>query len=87
MSFPIELLRCPISAQVMKLAPGNLIESLQQSQSAGTLRNRSGELVAPFEAGLLCEDGSWFYPVRSGIPVMLAAEAVALPDEKRHSHG
>jgi uncharacterized protein YbaR (Trm112 family) len=76
-SFPVELLRCPISAQAMKPAPDDLVRSLQQLQSAGTLRNRSDELVAPFEGGLLCEDGAWFYPVRSGIPVMLAAEAVA----------
>jgi uncharacterized protein YbaR (Trm112 family) len=80
MSFPIELLRCPISAQSLTPASEGLVRALQQLQGAGTLRNRAAVLVEPFEAGLLSENGGWFYPVRSGIPVMLAAEAVARAD-------
>ena len=77
MSFPIELLCCPISAQTMKAAPENVVRALQERQQAGELRTRGGELAEPFEDGLLTSDEAWFFPIRSGIHVMLASEAVA----------
>ena len=79
MSVPIELLRCPISAQTMKAAPENVVRSLQERQRGGDLRTRGGEIAEPFEDGLLTADEAWFFPVRSGIPVMLASEAIAMP--------
>ena len=78
MSFPIELLRCPISAQTMKAAPENVVRVLQERQQVGALRTRGGELADPFEDGLITADGAWFFPIRSGIPVMLASEAIAI---------
>jgi len=83
MSFPIDLLRCPISGQTMKSAPSDVVHELQRLQVAKTLRNHGTELVAAFDGGLLTADGAWFYPVRSGIPVMLAAEAVAAVTGRR----
>jgi len=78
MSVPIELLRCPISAQTIKPAPEDLLRELQGQQQSGALRTRAGEMAEPFEGGLLTADGAWFYPIRSGIPVMLPGEAVAI---------
>ena len=78
MSFPIELLRCPISAQTMKAAPENVVRSLQERQRAGALHTHGGESAEPFADGLLTADGAWFFPIRSGIPVMLASEAIAM---------
>ncbi len=80
MSVSIELLRCPFSAQSMKAAPENLLRDLQERQQRGELRARGGEIAEPFEGGLLTADGAWFFPIRSGIPVMLAGEAVAMAD-------
>ena len=77
MSFPIELLRCPISAQTMKAAPENVVRTLQERQRSGALRARGGEIAEPFEDGLITADGAWFFPIRNGIPVMLAGEAIA----------
>jgi uncharacterized protein YbaR (Trm112 family) len=77
MSVPIELLRCPISAQTMKAAPENVVRALQERQRSGELRTRGGEVAEPFEDGLLTADETWFFPIRSGIPVMLASEAIA----------
>lgn len=77
MSFPIELLRCPISAQTVKAAPEIVVRSLQERQRSGALRTHGGEVAEPFEDGLLSADGAWFFPVRSGIPAMLASEAIA----------
>jgi uncharacterized protein YbaR (Trm112 family) len=76
MSFPIELLRCPISAQALKNAPESVVRPLQERQRSGALRTNGGELAGPFDDGLLTADGAWFFPIRSGIPVMLASEAI-----------
>lgn len=78
MSFPIELLRCTISAQTLKAAPEVVVRALQERQRSGALLTRGGEAAEPFEDGLLTSDGVWFYPIRSGIPVMLAGEAIAI---------
>ncbi len=78
MSFPIDLLRCPISAQAMKAAPENLVRALQESQRAGVLHTRGGDIAEAFADGLLTADEAWFFPVRSGIPVLLASEAIAV---------
>ncbi len=78
MNFPRELLRCPISAQAMKNAPGSVVTALQALQGAGALRTRGGEMAEPFEDGLLTTDESWFFPIRSGIPVLLAGEAIEM---------
>ena len=78
MNVPIELLRCPISGQSLKVAPKNVVHSLQTAQRAGTLRNRNGDFCEPFEGGLLTSDGAWFYPIRTGIPVLIASEAVEM---------
>ena len=85
MSVPIELLCCPISAQTMKVAPENVVRLLQARQQSGALRTRSGESAEPFEHSLLTADDVWFFPIRSGIPVMIASEAIAMNEnaEKR----
>ena len=75
MDLPVELLRCPITGQTVAHAPENLLADLQRRRS-GALRNRSGEIAEPFKGGLLTADGAWLYPIRSGIPVMLASEAI-----------
>jgi uncharacterized protein YbaR (Trm112 family) len=77
MDVPVELLRCPISGQAVTLAPENVLRELQERHKSGTLRTCGGDLAEPFEGGLLTADGAWFFPIRSGIPVMLAGEAIA----------
>ncbi len=80
MSVPIDLLRCPITAQTVKVAPETLVRSLCERQCAGALRTRGGEIAEAFEGGLLTADDAWFFPIRSGIPVMIASEAIAARD-------
>ena len=80
MSVPAELLRCPITGQTVRRAGGNVIRDLQQRQQSGALHARGGETVEPFEDGLLTADGAWLYPIRSGIPAMLAGEAITVAD-------
>ena len=78
MDVPHELLRCPISAQTVSAAPEDIVRALQERQRAGALRTRGGEVTESFESGLLTADGMWLYPIRSGIPVMIANEAFAI---------
>ena len=81
MDVPVELLRCPLTGQTVKHAPENVLRDLQQRQQSGALRNRCGEIAEPFEDGLLTAAGAWLYPIRSGIPVMLASEAITMREQ------
>lgn len=81
MDVPVDLLRCPITGQAVTRAPEDLLRDLRQRQHAGALRTRGGENAEPFEDGLLTADGAWLYPIRSGIPVMLAGEAIATAEQ------
>lgn len=74
------LLRCPETHQPLTTAPADVIAQLEAERLAGRLRDRAGNVLSePVEAGLLRADGALFFPIRGGIPVLLAAEAVALP--------
>jgi uncharacterized protein YbaR (Trm112 family) len=54
----IDLLRCPLSGQSVRLA---------------SIEERAG-LPAGLEGALVREDGKMAYPIRDGIPVLLAEE-------------
>ena len=64
-------------AQNTSSAPENVVRELQELQRTGALHTRGGENAEPFEDGLLTADGAWLYPIRSGIPAMIAGEAIA----------
>jgi uncharacterized protein YbaR (Trm112 family) len=70
----LDLLCCPESGQALQPAPPDLIKRLNMQRAAGTLRNRAGDMPAPFESALMTLDGSRIYPVRDGIPVLLIPE-------------
>ncbi len=57
-------LRCPQTQQALTEAPAALLVDRQ---------DRDGR---PLEAALLRADGAVLYPIRSGIPVLLAEEAI-----------
>ena len=75
----VALLCCPETHQPVRLADASLISQLNQQIVAGLLKNRSGQPVKePIEGGLVRADGSFLYPVRRNIPVMLVDEAIPL---------
>ncbi len=74
----MDFLRCPHTQRELTAAPAALVEQLSKRRE--TLRNHDGETPAPFESGLLSgspEDG-WFYPIRTGIPILLPGEGIRL---------
>ena len=75
----LKILCCPETRQALRLAEPGLIASLNQRVAAGTLCNRGGRPVTEqLDGGLLRDDGRVVYPIRRGIPLMLADEAIPL---------
>jgi len=79
----IERLRCPGTHQPMRMAGPEEIDSLNGRIASGQCMNRAGKKIAsPVEAGLLTADGNLFYPVTSGIPILLVEEAIDFTSAK-----
>ncbi len=64
----LELLRCPTTLQPLLAATAEQLARL----------NADGRGGKPLEDALVREDGRAAYPVRGGIPVLLADECIAL---------
>ncbi len=75
----VAILACPETHQPVHLADEATVSKVNAAISAGTLKNRDGEVVGEaIEAGLIREDGAYLYPVRQDIPVMLIGEGLPL---------
>lgn len=73
----LDLLRCPATHQRLLPASPDQLARLNQEITAGRLRNAAGEPVTdPLDAALIQADGTKAYPVRDGIPMLLADESV-----------
>ena len=71
-------LRCPRTHQALTPAKPEIFADLRARREAGTLRNFAGESPESFDAALVSADGAMCYPVRGGIPVLLAGEGMRL---------
>jgi uncharacterized protein YbaR (Trm112 family) len=75
----IALLRCPVTRQSLRLAEEATLAKINQAIEAGTLQDQLGRVVKdPLSEGLVRQDGKILYPVRDGIPIMLADEGIPL---------
>lgn len=76
----LAMLVCPATKQPLREATAAEVAQLQQAIRAGAAKNRGGAVVTePCQGALATKDGQWFYPVQDGIPILLSAEAIALP--------
>lgn len=78
----LEILVCPETKQPLRVADTELLARLNASIAEGSVENRGGDVVSePVEEALVREDGSYLYPVRDDIPIMLIDESIPLPPE------
>ena len=76
----LEVLRCPADRSSIRPATPEEIAALNARIAAGAKANGGGSVEGPLEAALIRGDGTYAYPVREGIPVMLIEEAIAMRD-------
>jgi uncharacterized protein YbaR (Trm112 family) len=75
----LELARCPATGARLALADDALLARVNAAISAGMLVDASDEKVTlPLEAGLVDAAATRLYPVRDGIPSLVAGEAIPL---------
>ena len=76
----LDILVCPETKQKLRPADDALLDRLNASISEGSVTNRGGEQVTVgLDEALVREDGSFLYPVRDDIPIMLIDESIPLP--------
>lgn len=75
----LAMLVCPSTHEALREASAAELQAVNAAVAAGAARNRAGDVVAePIEGGLVAPDGGVLYPIRGGIPILLAAEAIPL---------
>jgi uncharacterized protein YbaR (Trm112 family) len=73
------LLECPLTRQPLEWASDAVLGRLELLRKQGRLLDRSGApMVSELHAGLVNREGSVFYPVSNGLPVILKERSVAL---------
>ena len=78
----VEMLRCPVDGGRLTLLDDQAILRLNTALQSGELRDRLDQRIAtPCEAALLSVDSNRVYPIRGGIPSLVADEAIDLPEQ------
>ena len=76
----ISILQCPISGGPLRLATPPELRLINERIRNAALRRRDGSLVeGELTECLLCESAGLCYPIRDGLPVLLADEVFDLP--------
>lgn len=83
----LALLVCPETHQDLLLANPGEIRLLNEAIRAGHVRTAGGNPVnQSVEGALIRSDRSIAYPIRDGIPVMLVAEGLLIPELSLNAH-
>ena len=77
----IDMLRCPIDGSHLQLLTDDEISRVNLAIESGNFRDRLDQRIScPLDAGLLNRQANRVYPVRGGVPSLVADEAVDLPE-------
>ena len=75
----LRMLRCPKEGDLLAIADDSLIQKLNEQIKRGELRDAQDQKIQePIEAALVTASGSRVYPIRGGIPTLIADEAIEL---------
>ncbi|KAA1258876.1 hypothetical protein LF1_14000 [Rubripirellula obstinata] len=77
----LSLLRCPTGGGALTIADESLTNRLNQmiEQGDGKVRDRMDQPVETVvDGGLVDENKQWLYPIRMGIPTLVADQAIAI---------
>ena len=73
----LDIICCPVTRLPLELLDATRLDTLNAAISNGAVHNASDEPVAETVAqALISRDGRLVYPVRDGIPVLLAEESI-----------
>ena len=73
----LDIVCCPVTRLPLEILDATRLDTLNAAISNGTLHNAADEPVAePVAEALISRDGRLVYPVRDGIPVLLAEESI-----------
>ncbi len=76
----LEVLCCPADRSEVRLATAAELETLNGRIISGVKNNVGASVGEKLEAAIIRVDGTFAYPVREEIPVMLIDEAIPLRD-------
>lgn len=73
----LEILRCPITGQSLRLLPKDKLRKLNAAIAGRTVRYQDGTPAEqPLDEALITANGSTLYRIDDGIPVMLEDQAI-----------
>ncbi|MFQ6605538.1 MAG: Trm112 family protein [Fidelibacterota bacterium] len=78
----LTILRCPVTMKPLAMADDEVLHDLNTRIQVGKVNTKEGETVTEvFTEGLITTDKKIFYPIRSGVPVLLESESILLSDQ------
>lgn len=78
----LDMLRCPVDGSPLELVGDDGLAGINSAIEAGEVRDRLDQRISsPMHAGLLNPRANRVYPIRGGIPSLVADEAVDLPED------
>jgi len=73
----LEILCCPVSRRPLRLLRADQQQWLNAAIGAGSVQDVNGRAVsAPFQAGLISDDGKVIYRIEDDIPVLLPEDGI-----------